>query len=136
MAESKKQKPDTMAANQNKQTEVHEKQQKTIELVQALSNAFGPSGLEDEVREKICTRLQMHLKPRYSFSWDSIGNLYVQGAGNNNQPWIILDAHMDEVGFMVQNVLADGTLSFLPLGGWDPVNAAGQAVKILSLIHI
>ena len=130
MAESKKQKPDTMAANQNKQTEVHEKQQKTIELVQALSNAFGPSGLEDEVREKICTRLQMHLKPRYSFSWDSIGNLYVQGAGNNNQPWIILDAHMDEVGFMVQNVLADGTLSFLPLGGWDPVNAAGQAVKI------
>ena len=113
----------------NKQTKAQAEKKKTIELVQALSSAFGPSGMEDEVRDEICTRLQAHTKPRYTFSCDSIGNLYVENACNS-KVWITLDAHMDEVGFMIQNVLADGTLSFLPLGGWDPVNAAGQAVTI------
>ncbi len=129
MAERKKQKPKGLSNPLNNQTEAQVEKKKTIELVQALSSAFGPSGLEDEVRDEICTRLQTHIKPRYSFSRDSIGNLYVEKA-EKSRPWIILDAHMDEVGFMVQNVLADGTLSFLPLGGWDPVNAAGQAVTI------
>jgi putative aminopeptidase FrvX len=33
-----------------------------------------------------------------------------------------LDAHTDEVGFMVKAIRPNGTLEFVPLGGWVPAN--------------
>ncbi len=104
----------------------------TIDLVTQLSDAFGPSGLEDEVRNLLKTSLKAGRKEdSFEFKEDSIGNLYVKPAkADLDACRIVLDAHLDEVGFMVQNILANGTLSFLPLGGWDPTNAAGLPVMI------
>ena len=31
---------------------------------------------------------------------------------------IVLDSHLDEIGFVVQNVTDNGFVKFLPLGGW------------------
>lgn len=104
-----------------------------IELVKTLSDAFGPSGLEDEVRQILKTSLEAGdpKEETFEFKEDSIGNLYVKPVRADPASCrIVLDAHIDEVGFMVQNILANGTLSFLPLGGWDPANAAGLAVEI------
>ena len=52
-------------------------------------------------------------------------NLYMNLKGNSQGGVnIMLDAHSDEVGFIVQAVKSNGLLRFLPLGGWD-VKQAG-----------
>lgn len=101
----------------------------TAELVKALSNAFGPSGLEDEVRNIISEELASE---EFEQAVDSIGNLYVRSANSDQSPKILLDAHMDEVSMMVQDIDSNGLITFLPLGGWNPGVLAGTAVAIQS----
>ncbi len=80
----------------------------------AISNAFGPSGFEDPVADVIGQEL--HGLPARR---DSIGNLYTALPQNTgSRPMVMLDAHMDEVGFMVQSVASNGLLRLTPLGGW------------------
>ena len=43
---------------------------------------------------------------------------------------ILLDAHADEVGFIIQAIKNNGSLRFLPLGGWDAKNIISCPVKI------
>ena len=46
-------------------------------------------------------------------------NLYVSLPQNvGGRPLVMLDAHTDEVGFMVQSITATGLLRIVPLGGW------------------
>lgn len=98
------------------------------ERIIALSNAFGPSGLEDEVVEIV----KKDLPSSYEAKEDTLRNLYLFPHQKKKEGYtILLDAHSDEVGFIVQSILSNGTIRFLPLGGWDPVNVAGSAVEIL-----
>jgi putative aminopeptidase FrvX len=43
---------------------------------------------------------------------------------------LLLDAHSDEVGFMVKAIRPNGTLDFIPLGGWVPANVSAHRVLI------
>lgn len=98
------------------------------ERIIALSNACGPSGLEDEVVEIV----KKDLPSSYEAKEDTLRNLYLSPKSAKKEGCtILLDAHSDEVSFIVQAVLSNGTIRFLPLGGWDPVNVAGSAVEIL-----
>lgn len=100
-----------------------------IERVLALSNAFGPSGMEDEV----VALAKADTADFCDAAEDTLRNLYLRPRSNASKPGgctITLDAHSDEVGFMVQALLENGTLRFLPLGGWNPVNIVGAPVKI------
>lgn len=40
----------------------------------------------------------------------------------------MLDCHSDEVGFIIEHIRENGTLSFLPLGGWHTGNIPAMAV--------
>lgn len=100
---------------------------KQIDRIRKFSDAFGPSGFEDavvayaqeEVRE-ICTCKEDHMR-----------NLYMNLKGNSQGGVnIMLDAHSDEVGFIVQAVKSNGLLRFLPLGGWDVKNIIANKVLI------
>ncbi len=44
----------------------------------------------------------------------------------------MLDAHSDEVGFMVQCIKPDGTLRFAPLGRMVECNLPAHRVRVLS----
>ncbi|MEW6711947.1 MAG: M20/M25/M40 family metallo-hydrolase, partial [Candidatus Riflebacteria bacterium] len=46
------------------------------------------------------------------------------------KPVVVLDCHSDEVGFMVEAINPNGTISFLPLGGWHAANVPAHAVVI------
>lgn len=100
-----------------------------IELLAMLSNANGASGFEDEVIEVIreaCEGLG-------SISRDSLLNLYVERKENQGgRPRIMLDAHSDEVGFMVQAIQPNGMLQFVPLGSWVPSNIPASKVRVRS----
>ena len=83
------------------------------DLLARCSNAGAPSGFEAPVRRIIRDELQSCCS---SISRMPSGNLICRsGAGG---PAVALLAHMDEVGFMVQSITADGFLLLVPIGGW------------------
>ncbi|MCL2616270.1 MAG: M42 family peptidase, partial [Defluviitaleaceae bacterium] len=97
----------------------------TIKLIERLSNAFGPSGFEDDV-----VAVASHYAKGFAdISESNIRNLYIRPRAvkgkpgrppKNAKPVLMLDAHTDEVGFMVQAVMPNGLLKIYPLGGWVP----------------
>jgi len=98
-----------------------------LELIKALSNAYGAPGNEDNVLElvkEVCEDLNT--------SNDSLMNTYLQ-RDNTKKPFtIMLDAHMDEVAFMVQSITSKGQIKFVPLGGWVAYNIPAHLVMIKS----
>jgi len=100
---------------------------KTINLIKKLSDANGISGFEDEVVE-ICKE---EIKDYCNFEEDSLRNLYFTSKGNTgNRPKVWLDAHTDEVGFIVQHLKNNGTIGFLPVGGWAPEAMPASKVRV------
>lgn len=98
-----------------------------IELIKKLSMARGASGFEDEVLEIA----RDYCKDFAVFEEDSMRNLYIYPAYNKgNRPVVMLDAHSDEVGFMVQAIKPDGTLRFIPIGGWNEKTLPSSKVQI------
>ena len=87
----------------------------SVALLEKLSNAFGVSGFEDEVREII----QKLIKPYVDeLHVDALGNLIATRKGRSPHK-LMFDAHMDEIGFMVSYIEESGFLRFAPLGSWD-----------------
>lgn len=86
-----------------------------FEIVERLSNAFGPPGFEGEVREVISELVEPLVDELYT---DTLGNLIAIKRGASERA-LMLDAHMDEIGFMISFVEDGGFLRFTPLGGWD-----------------
>ncbi len=100
--------------------------EKGIELLQKLSQAHGASGQEDGVRRIFRTELGEGV------STDRAGNIYCERKGNSSHPRILIPAHMDEVGLMVQAIMADGLIRFLALGGWWAHTLLAKRVRILT----
>ncbi|WP_032123176.1 M42 family metallopeptidase [Clostridium amazonitimonense] len=81
-------------------------------LLEKLCNASGPSGFEGDIREIIKEEIKPYVD---EIKIDRIGNIiaHKKGAG----PRVMVDAHMDEVGFIITGFNEDGTLRFSALGG-------------------
>nr|WP_319488935.1 M42 family peptidase [uncultured Caproiciproducens sp.] len=101
--------------------------QNALQVIRELSNANGASGFEDDVLKV----LRKNGDGLGKISEDSLRNLYLRGAENTGKrPVIQLDAHSDEVSFMVQAVKPNGTLVFIPLGGWVPNNVPAHKARV------
>jgi len=95
-------------------------------LLKKLSEAFGVSGAEDEVRNI----LRKDLEEFGSITTDSLGNLFVNKDGKQNKPTIMLCAHMDEVGLMIKSIENNGWLRFATIGGIDERILVSKSVVI------
>lgn len=87
-----------------------------MNVLRDLTNAFGPSGFEEDVVRAVrkhCTGM--------SLTNDAMNNVYARIGGNaeGRKPVLMLDAHTDECGFMVQGIMENGLLSLIMLGGMD-----------------
>jgi putative aminopeptidase FrvX len=80
-------------------------------LLASLIARYGVSGAEAPVREEVLRNLPSWAKPET----DAKGNVTVT-VGSGGLPLLFV-AHMDEVGFGVEEVLADGRLRLQPRGG-------------------
>lgn len=99
---------------------------KNIELLERLSNAFGPGGFEEDVILTIHEELK-----GFQVDVDAMNNVYIKrSVHDGKKPVLMLDAHLDEVGFMVQFVDAKGLISIVPLGGWVPTNLPAHSMVI------
>ena len=97
-----------------------------IKILEELSNAFGPSGFEDDVTNVIKKHCNEMIVEN-----DSMNNVYAKLKNyDGNKLVVMLDAHTDEVGFMVQAINDNGLLSIVQLGGWHNTNIPAHTVYV------
>jgi endoglucanase len=94
------------------------------ELFKRLTEAFGPSGFENEVREI----LKEYFLEVGEVKYDRLGSIICQKEKKGLK--IMIAAHMDEVGFLVAKITKEGYVKFLPIGGWYSQVLLGHTVKI------
>ena len=100
---------------------------KTLAFIKELSNAPGISGFEDEA----LAVLRRRGEGLGEWSEDAMRNLYLRRSPwKEGRPVLMLDAHSDEVGFMVRAIRSNGTISFVPIGGWVASNVGAHRVLV------
>ena len=98
-----------------------------LEMIQAVSNANGLSGFEDDV----ISVLRQYGDALGDMHEDRMRNFYIDRKGNTgNRPVVQIDAHSDEIGFMVQAIKPNGTLQFITVGGWVTTNIPAHRVRV------
>ena len=81
-------------------------------MLRQLTEAYGVSGHEGPVRDVVQSLLPKWAKAET----DTAGNLWVR-VGQGGAP-VVFVAHMDEIGFEVTGIRADGQLELTALGGF------------------
>jgi len=93
----------------------------------SLDNAFGVSGDEVEVAEV----LKKEMEGLYDETLeDPLGNQFFIKYGKNKDKRVLISAHMDEIGFIVNYIEDNGLLRFLPVGYHDDRTAVNQDMVI------
>ena len=85
------------------------------QLLRELSNTPGLPGAEDKIRDIVRRELSALTD---EIEVDTMGNIIAHIPGDG--PRLMLDGHMDEVGFMVSHIDNNGFIRVVPLGGIDP----------------
>lgn len=99
------------------------------ELTIRLCGLYGPSGFE----KPVCDWIEEYIRPvADEVKTDVMGNLFaVKRCGKPGAKMLLLDAHMDEIGFIVTSV-EDGFLKFANIGGVDARMLPAREVRVLS----
>jgi putative aminopeptidase FrvX len=101
-----------------------------LELMRTLDAARGISGYEEEVAEL----MQAELAPLSDeHSGDPLGNRYFTRRGAKGAPVLMLCAHMDELGFLVQHIEDEGFVRLAPVGYHDDRMLTDQVLEIQGL---
>lgn len=111
-----------------------------FDKIKAVTELDGIAGHEHNVRNY----MRKHMTPLVdSIETDGLGGIFgIKKHADANAPRIMVAAHMDEVGFMVSSIQADGTFRVVGIGGWNPLvvssqrftlyTRTGQAIPIIS----
>ena len=95
-----------------------------MELLQKLTACISPSGRENSVRKVIENELKADCDEIYT---DALGNLICHKKGNGKK--LMLAAHMDEIGFMVNYIDDNGFARFSTIGGVQKYNSINSSVE-------
>jgi endoglucanase len=96
------------------------------ELIKRLTEAYGPSGSEEQIRDIIRDEVKPYAD---EVRIDTLGNLIALRKGSGGGKKVMLAAHMDEIGLIVSYVDEKGFLRFQPIGGLDPMTLVGARVQ-------
>ncbi|KRN04861.1 M42 family metallopeptidase [Holzapfeliella floricola] len=103
--------------------------QSDIELLTKLTNASGVSGFEDEVVDLF----QQEVAGSGEVSKDPMNNVYVKANQNKGDRLRLqIDAHSDEVGYVVKNIRPNGLIEFVLIGGQTAITLSSTKVRILN----
>ena len=101
-------------------------------LLQQLTETFGPSGYEDNVRAIVRAEVEPLAD---EIQVDALGNLIARRKPtkvDKNTRKIMIAAHMDEIGLIVSHVDANGFVRFSPIGGVFRRYVVGGRVRFLN----
>ncbi len=93
------------------------------DLIKQLTEAYGPPGYEQAVRDLIQNHVTSFAD---NVEVDSLGNLHVLKRGAGNGLKIMLAAHMDEIGLMVSHIDDKGFARLTTMGGVRPETMVGN----------
>jgi endoglucanase len=96
------------------------------DLIKSLTEAYGPSGHEERIRQIIRSEVEV---PADEVRVDTLGNLIALKRGSGEGKTVMLAAHMDEIGLVISYVDDKGFLRFQPIGGIDPMTLVGGRVR-------
>ncbi|MDP4108729.1 MAG: M42 family peptidase [Bacillota bacterium] len=99
-------------------------------ILKDLCESHGVSGFEKQTAEL----MRKLIKPYCDYvEIDRLGNVSgFLSCGREDAPTVMLEAHIDQIGFLVSDVLEGGFLSFVPVGGVDSRMLPDAGVLILS----
>ena len=97
-----------------------------FDLLKKISETPGAPGFEKHIRNLIIQEVENLVD---ECSVDNMGNVvaYKKGKGEKK---VMLAAHMDEIGFIVNHIDEQGFVRFVPLGGFDPKTLTSQRVIV------
>jgi endoglucanase len=98
-----------------------------LDLLAALDAAIGVSGDVRLVAEVVARELDGHYDEHGA---DALGNQFYTRGGGDGAPTVMLCAHMDELGFIVQHIEDEGFLRIAQVGFHDPRMVVDQDVAI------
>lgn len=100
----------------------------TEKMLRDLSEAPGVSGYEEPAAQVFMKYLKPHVD---ELQRDNLGSVIGVKKGAANSPRVMIDAHLDEIGFMVKRIDENGFVKFFPLG-W---NFSQQLLDHRVIIH-
>ena len=98
-----------------------------LDLLAALDAAVGVSGDERLVADVVTRELDGH---HDEHDTDALGNHFFTRRGGDGAPTVMLCAHMDELGFIVQHIEDEGFVRIAPVGYHDPRMVIDQDLAI------
>ena len=102
------------------------------DLIKNLVSIDATPGNEEILRKFIISEIE----PYCEFKTDALGNIIATKKGKiTPNKKIMLDAHMDEVGFIITHITEDGFLRFTALGGIDVSAMLFKTVRINGKIN-
>ena len=96
----------------------------------ALLNTPSPTGFEAAGQRKWAAYTRPFADAVESDSYGSVWAT-LRGTAGDGAPRLMLEAHADEIGFMVNHVTEKGFLHIIPVGGSDRAIARGRRVQVL-----
>ncbi|HLI08992.1 MAG TPA: M42 family metallopeptidase [Ktedonobacteraceae bacterium] len=97
-----------------------------IEFFRRMIAAPSPSGFEQPVQQVIREEIRQYAdEVRTDVHGNVIAALHPQGNLR-----VMLEAHCDELGFLVRYISEEGFIYFAPIGGFDPSTLPGERVQI------
>ena len=99
-----------------------------IELIKRLTLTPGVSGFE----RGICEIMKSELGAAALCQKDNMGAVAFEFEGKTDKPKIMFIAHMDELGFIVADMLESGFIKFQPMGGWNPNTLLSSPVEVIN----
>lgn len=99
-----------------------------LKLLEKLTSIIGVSGDEGEVRKVVLEQVKPYAD---DVRVDAMGNVLATRLGRGkNRLRVMLDAHMDEVGFMIVADEGEGIYRFQTVGGIDVRHLVGRQVFV------
>ncbi len=95
-------------------------------LLKKISETAGTSGFESRIRNLIISEIKDLVD---DITIDNLGNIIALKKGEQKKK-LLIAAHMDEIGFIINYIDDNGFLHFLPLGGFDPKTLVSQRVIV------
>lgn len=101
--------------------------EQVISILTELNNVAGVSGHEEQIGDKLGEYFEDCTDYQYS---DNLGNRMFVKNGNNENLKLMICAHMDEIGFIVNDIWDDGYVAFLPVGMHDTRLLVNQVLTV------
>jgi len=99
-----------------------------LKLLEKLCNAIGVSGDESEVRKIVLDEIKPYVD---EVRVDAMGSVLATKFGRGAKRMrVMVDAHMDEVGFFIVADEGEGIYRFETVGGIDPRHLVGKQVIV------